>query len=358
MNQYIKHLEINQFQKDLIDWYGLIKRDLPWRMNQDPYRILVSEIMLQQTQVKTVIPYYERFMSLFPTTKELAVADEQTLLKAWEGLGYYSRARNLQESAKMIEALGGFPKTHEEILTLKGVGPYTAGAIGSIAFSLPVPAVDGNVFRVISRICCIFEDITKAKTRKIFEAVVLELISDKDPSAFNQGLMELGATICKPKSPKCIECPLQKHCLAYAQGMDDLLPVKSKAGKQKIIKFIVGIIVNQYGEILIQKRQNQGLLANFYEFKSFEYKGEFEPKELLMNELSALGYGVENIHPLGEFKHVFSHLIWEMESYQVEVRVDLAKYESVEEGQALWIKPENLEDYPLVVAHSKMLSKN
>lgn len=172
VENYTEHLNIKAFQDDLINWYYKVKRDLPWRINRDPYRILVSEIMLQQTQVVTVIPYYERFMKLFPTTKELAEADDQTLLKAWEGLGYYSRARNLRESARMIEEMGGFPTTHEEILKLKGVGPYTAGAVSSIAFGIPAPAVDGNVFRVMSRVCCIFEDIAKAKTRKIFEAVV------------------------------------------------------------------------------------------------------------------------------------------------------------------------------------------
>ena len=354
MDSYVKHLEIELFQKDLITWYEGVKRDLPWRINKNPYRILVSEIMLQQTQVATVIPYYERFMTLFPTTKELAAADEETLLKAWEGLGYYSRARNLQESSKMIEELGSFPSTKDEILKLKGVGPYTAGAVGSIAFDLAVPAVDGNVFRVISRICCIFEDITKARTRNLFENVVSKLISYEDPGAFNQGLMELGATICKPKSPKCMDCPLQRYCLAYEQGIDDLLPVKSKNGKQKLIKYVVGIIQNQYGEILIDKRQNQGLLANFYEFKNMEYNGDLEPKELLKTELNKRGYEVKEISFVGEFKHVFSHIIWEMESYYVNVDVNLGKSESIEESQSLWVKDEFLKDYPLVVAHSKI----
>jgi len=358
MEQYIKHLDIEEFQEDLISWYYQVKRDLPWRINQDPYRILVSEIMLQQTQVVTVIPYFLRFMELFPTTKELAVADEQTLLKAWEGLGYYSRARNLQESARMVEELGGFPTTHEEILKLKGVGPYTAGAVGSIAYNLAVPAVDGNVFRVMSRICCIFEDIAKPKTRKLFESVVSQTISHKDPGSFNQGLMELGATVCKPKSPKCSECPVQKHCQAFQQGVDDLLPVKSKSGKQTKTRFVVAIIQNQYGELLIEKRVNQSLLANFYEFKSIEYQGEIEPKELLLSELSNKGYATLLLEPLGLFNHVFSHRIWEMESYLVKVKVDLTRSELVQEEQATWIKPERLSAYPLVVAHAKMLGQD
>jgi len=354
MHTYIKHLDINEFQRELIQWYHKIKRDLPWRIDQDPYRILVSEIMLQQTQVVTVIPYFERFMALFPTTKALAVADEQTLLKAWEGLGYYSRVRNLQKSAQMVEEIGEFPTTYEGILNLKGVGPYTAGAVGSIAFSLPVPAVDGNVFRVISRLCCIFEDIAKPKTRKIFTAVVSEIISHEDPGAFNQGLMELGATICKPKSPRCGECPVKNYCQAYTQGIDDLLPVKSKKGKQTVSKLVVGIMQNQYGEFFVEKRLNQKLLANFYQFKSFPYQGEVEPKELLLSEVANLGYEVKQIEALGSFNHVFSHRIWEMESYLVNVVVDLTQSEFMQEEKSLWLKPELLNDYPLVVAHSKM----
>ena len=350
---YTEHLDIKVFQDDLINWYYNVKRDLPWRINRDPYRILVSEIMLQQTQVVTVIPYYERFMKLFPTTKELAAADDQTLLKAWEGLGYYSRARNLRESARMIEEMGGFPTTYEEILKLKGVGPYTAGAVSSIAFGIPAPAVDGNVFRVMSRVCCIFEDIAKAKTRKIFEAVVLEVISHEDPSAFNQGLMELGATICTPKSPKCLECPVQKHCQAFKQGIDDLLPVKTKASAQTFTKLVVAIVKNQYGEYLVNKRPETGLLANFYEFLSFEYVGEKEPREFLLEKLSPMCEEVEFIEPIGTFNHVFSHRIWEMESYFVTVKVGYS--DEVAEDSNLWINEDKLPEYPLVAAHQKIL---
>lgn len=354
---YTEHLNIEQFQKDLINWYYQVKRDLPWRQDKNPYRILVSEIMLQQTQVVTVIPYYERFMKLFPTTKELAEADEQTLLKAWEGLGYYSRARNLQESAKMIEAMGGFPNTHEEILKLKGVGPYTAGAVSSIAFDIPAPAVDGNVFRVMSRICCIFDDIAKPKTRKVFEAVVTEVISHDDPSAFNQGLMELGATICTPKSPKCLECPVQSHCQAFAQGIDDLLPVKTKANAQVKTKLVVAVVTNQYGEYLVNKRPSTGLLANFYEFLSFEYDGTQEPADFLLEKLSSVCKEIKNIKLIGTFNHVFSHRIWEMESYAVEVETNIVLSDEVAEDSNLWLSEKVLHEYPLVAAHHKILAQ-
>jgi len=353
MNPEISHINIPEFQKDLIFWYNSIKRDLPWRENLDPYRILVSEVMLQQTQVQTVIPYYNRFMERFPTAKSLANADEDILLKAWEGLGYYSRARNLQASAKMIDELGEFPSSYEEILKLKGVGPYTAGAITSIAFGMPVPAVDGNVFRVISRICTIYEDIAKPATRRLFESVVSELISLDYPGDFNQGLMELGATICTPKSPKCLECPVRKYCLGYAEGIAEQLPVKAKPVKQKRLKFIVGIIENEKGEWLIAKRAPTGLLANFYEFKQFEYEAGY-PEELLRGKLIDAGYKVVKIDLIGFSRHVFTHRIWEMEAYKADVD---AQFATIAENE-IWIKPEELAQYSLTVAHARILDIN
>lgn len=352
MNPSIKHISILDFQKDLLTWYDKIKRDLPWRENLDPYRILVSEIMLQQTQVQTVIPYYHRFMALFPTASLLASANEDVLLKAWEGLGYYARARNLQASAKMIDELGYFPVAYEDILKLKGVGPYTAGAVASIAFDTPVAAVDGNVFRVISRICTIFEDIAKPATRKLFESVVSELISQDYPGDFNQGLMELGATICTPKSPKCLECPVRQYCLAYEKGIDDQLPVKTKPVKQKKVKFIVGIIENEVGEWLIRKRPATGLLANFYEFKQIEYEAG-DPEEILKLELINEGYKVNQIHFVGFSKHIFTHRIWEMEAYKVEVDSEFAMIAKNE----IWVKPEDLGEYSLAVAHLRILEE-
>ena len=353
MKEHIKHIQVSDFQNDLIAWYSKVKRDLPWRENLDPYRILVSEIMLQQTQVATVIPYYNRFIKLFPCVADLANADEEILLKAWEGLGYYSRARNLQASAKMIDNLGSFPKKHEDILKLKGVGPYTAGAIASIAFRKPTPAVDGNVFRVISRIGAIFDDIAKPATRKLFESIVTEMISQENPGDFNQGLMELGATICTPKSPNCLECPIRKYCRAYAEGIDDQLPVKTKPVKQKKIKFIVGIIENEKGEWLIVKRPKTGLLANFYEFKQFEYEVGF-PEEVLEGYLVAAGYRIRQVQFLGFSKHIFTHRIWEMEAYKI--RVDAPN--TICQENEIWIDPKNLEKYPLIIAHVRILENN
>ncbi len=353
-----KHLNIEAFQQDLVSWYYEVKRDLPWRRSRDPYHILVSEIMLQQTQVVTVIPYYERFLNLFPTSKALAEADEQTLLKAWEGLGYYSRARNLQKAAQMIEEdFGGvFPTTHADILKLKGVGPYTSGAVASIAFGIPAPAVDGNVFRTISRICTIFDDIAKPKTRKIFEAVIEEVIDREDPGAFNQALMELGATVCTPKSPKCPKCPVNTHCEAYKQNITDLLPVKTKANAPKRERIVVAVIKNEHGELLIRKRPETGLLANFYEFLSFEYSGDKEPEVCLHEMLAPKFKNVSIVKTLGVFNHVFSHRVWEMDCYEVRVTM---KYEEMvaESDEFLWIKQDEIMTIPIVTAHQRLLTK-
>jgi len=352
MTDYTTHINKKNFQTDLLTWYNQVKRDLPFRKTLNPYYILVSEVMSQQTQITAVVPYYNRFIKQFPTTKDLAGANEEKLLKAWEGLGYYSRARNLQVSAQMIEDLGNFPTTYEEILKLKGVGPYTAGAVASIAFNEPAPAVDGNVFRVISRLGAIFDDIAKAKTRKLFEEIVSELICHYYPGDFNQSLIELGALICTPKSPKCLECPIQEYCLAYAQGIDDQLPVKTKPVRQKRIKYVVGIIENERGEWFIKKRPSTGLLANFYEFKQVEYEAG-EPDEVLIGHLAKEGYGIQETKSLGFSTHVFSHRIWEMESYYV--KVDASGVKLNEDGQ--WVKPLEMGDYSLAVAHQRIVEK-
>lgn len=352
MHPYIKHINIQAFRTELVTWYQSVKRDLPWRKNLDPYAILVSEIMLQQTQVATVIPYFNSFMKKFPTAKDLADADADILLESWAGLGYYSRARNLQESAKTIAELGAFPTVFSDILSLKGVGPYTAGAVASIAFGMPVPAVDGNVFRVISRISMIDLDIAKARTRKTFETVVSLLIDPQHAGDFNQGLMELGATICTPTSPKCGTCPLQNHCLAYRNGVDEQYPVKSKTVRQKTIKYIVALVKNEHGQRLVTKREETGLLANFYEFPQIPYEEGF-PTDLLSDELARHNLDMKDIQKGADAKHVFTHLIWHMEAYDIKV----CSKNTVLDEHHQWVNDEALENLPLTVAHKKLLGK-
>ncbi|WP_339060191.1 A/G-specific adenine glycosylase [Tepidibacillus marianensis] len=223
-------IKITLFQKQLLQWYQEQKRDLPWRKVRDPYQIWVSEIMLQQTKVETAIPYFEKFIQQFPTLHDLAVAKEEEVLKAWEGLGYYSRARNLHQGVKEVnEKYGGeVPKLKEQILTVPGIGPYTAGAILSIAYGKTEPAVDGNVLRVFSRLFNSFEDVMKAKTKKSIEKEVAHLIPSDAASDFNQSIMELGATVCIPRSPKCSICPISYFCEARREGTQNLLPIKNK----------------------------------------------------------------------------------------------------------------------------------
>lgn len=264
--------KIKEFQKVFLKWYQAEKRNLPWRINTDPYRVWISEIMLQQTRVDTVIDYYYRFMEKFPTIKDLAQADEDELLKTWEGLGYYSRARNLQKAAQQImtDFNGSFPQNVTNISSLKGIGPYTTGAIASISFELPEPAIDGNVMRVVSRLFCLTEDISKPSSRKIFDEKMRQIISHQAPGDFNQAMMDLGSAICTPKQPKCELCPIQKYCLAYEKEFQEEFPVKSKKVKPKDIYLVAGIIENKNGEYLLAQRPENGLIANMWSFPLIE----------------------------------------------------------------------------------------
>ncbi|WP_017473713.1 A/G-specific adenine glycosylase [Amphibacillus jilinensis] len=349
----LKQLNINAFQQDLINWFKDNQRQLPWRLDQDPYKVWVSEIMLQQTQVDTVIPYFERFMDQFPTPTDLANADQQDVLKAWEGLGYYSRARNLQTAVREVkEKYGGqVPDQRQQLASLKGIGPYTLGAIMSIAFNQPEPAVDGNVMRVLSRLLEIEDDIAKARTRKIFERTVRSIISEQEPSYFNQGLMELGALICRPKSPKCEVCPVRSHCLAYANSSQDRLPVKTKAKKQKVLSYYTVIFENQSGQYLIEQRPDTGLLASLWQFPMLE-KNAIE-KELLVSFLEQMWQTtITEVSQLAPVRHVFSHVIWELEVYRINVTNI-----NIQSQNHQWVSLSQLNDYPFPVPHQQVIKQ-
>lgn len=327
------------FSRELLTWYRRIKRDLPWRMNQDPYRVWVSEIMLQQTRVDTVIPYYERFMSKFPTVRALAEAPEPEVLKCWEGLGYYSRARNLQAGAReVVERYGGIvPDDKTAVAGLKGVGPYTTGAIMSIAFNRPEPAVDGNVMRVLSRYFCLEEDIAKPATRVGIEKLAASLIPEGAAGDFNQALMELGALVCTPKAPSCLPCPVMEHCEARLAGRETELPVKTKAKpprpEKRAAVMIQGTGLNE-GKILVRQRPDTGLLAQMWELPHLLVPKEQEPVVEAAGEGSgsspeyaAAGEWLTRsleaetgllIRPRGwlmDTDHVFSHIHWKMRVY-------------------------------------------
>nr|WP_246570191.1 A/G-specific adenine glycosylase [Lentibacillus saliphilus] len=335
----------------MLEWYDQNKRDLPWRDNQDPYRIWVSEIMLQQTQVDTVIPYYGRFMAQFPTVFDLAAAEEQTVLKAWEGLGYYSRARNLQAAAKEVVAsyAGVIPADPKALGSLKGIGPYTKGAILSIAFNMPEPAVDGNVMRVTSRILKIDDDIGVPAVRKKFEAVVRELIPESDPSSFNQALMELGALVCTPKNPLCTLCPVQAHCRAYEANVVSTLPVKSKKKPKKKIPYAVVLIQTASGNHVIEQRPDAGLLANLWQFPMVPV-GEVGNDHIASWLYQEYGLALEHLKHVGALKHVFTHMIWELTVYTA----DLTD-ETIYDKRLKAVTSEALQTYPFPVSHQKMM---
>lgn len=328
----------DEFRKSLLSWYQDEKRDLPWRRTSNPYYIWVSEVMLQQTRVDTVIPYYERFIEKYPTMTTLAEAEENELLKMWEGLGYYSRVRNLQEGVReVVTSYGGkVPTNRKEISTLKGVGPYTAGAVLSIAFGVPEHAVDGNVMRVMSRLLLIEEDIAIPKTKRIFENVVMDLIDQDDPSSFNQGVMELGATICTPR-PKCLLCPVREYCAAFEEGRQEELPVKTKKKKGKVVPIASFAIQNEAGKWLLRRRPEKGLLANLWEFPMVELTTDKTAEEVFAEQY---GTKLKATSEIISFKHIFTHLTWEMKSFQAKFKekdanLDGYAYFTDEEVEAL-----------------------
>ncbi|MEF9998303.1 MAG: A/G-specific adenine glycosylase [Lachnospiraceae bacterium] len=308
-----------EMTEPLVKWYQENQRPLPWRTHLNAYRIWVSEIMLQQTRVEAVKPFYARFLERFPTQKELAEATEDELLKVWEGLGYYNRVRNMQKAARQImeEYQGEFPKTYEEIHTLQGIGNYTAGAIASFAYGIPKPAVDGNVLRVISRLLASTDDIMKQQVRTNVEYQLEQVIPKNCASDFNQGLIELGATVCVPNGmAKCEKCPLAHLCQAKAKDMVMELPVKTKAKARKIEKKT--ILIYKDGEtVAIRKRPRKGLLAGLYELPN--YQGHLSLEEVVAYSKS-IGLTPIKVKELQPAKHIFSHVEWQMIGY--EVRVD------------------------------------
>ncbi len=300
------------FQKKLLKWFKENKRDMPWRETYDPYHIWLSEIMLQQTQVVTVIPYFKRYIERYPTIYDLANADESEVLKLWEGLGYYSRARRLISCAQEVvhKYDGQMPKDYKTLLSLPGIGPYTAGAILSIAYNEAYPAVDGNVKRVFSRYYNIQLPINDSKQHKVFEKLVQEVLPN-DARNFNQGLMELGALICKPTSPLCERCPISENCEAYNHNLQQLLPLyKKKADKQKRV-WSVALI--QYADsLLMEFRDQETLLGHMWGVPSLEMMSSAYAESELYEYLKTYGIETVQLEYVGQVKHVFTHQIWDM----------------------------------------------
>ena len=319
----IENFDLTQIVEPLQRWFGGHARVLPWRENPSAYYVWVSEIMLQQTRVEAVKPYFSRFIAELPDVRALAECEEDRYLKLWEGLGYYNRIRNMNTAAKQVmDSYGGvIPDCYEELLKLKGIGSYTAGAIVSIAYNKPVPAVDGNVLRVISRVTADDSDIMKQSVRKNMEKHLQKLMEDGIsqglvPRIFNQALMELGAMVCMPNGePRCTECPWESFCEARLQGRIHELPVKTKAKQRRVEKKTV-FVIRDGEKVALRKRENKGLLAGLYELPNC-------PGHLTSDEgleyMKTLGLKPLRIRPLADAKHIFSHVEWNMKGYMVQV---------------------------------------
>ena len=320
------------FTRAMTDWYGQNKRELPWRRDKDPYHIWVSEIMLQQTRAAAVRDYYTRFMEKLPAVKDLAEADEETLLKLWQGLGYYNRIRNMHKAAAVIQNdLGGhFPQTYEAIKALPGIGDYTAGAIASICFDQRVAAVDGNVLRVMSRICEDYEDVKSAAMKKRTAAYLQALYPERQCGDFTQSLIELGALICVPKGqPKCGLCPAGDYCKARAAGTTGLLPVKSgKKERRKVEKTV--FILRCGHKNAVRKRGKAGLLAGLYEFPNVDRRMTAEEA---VKQVEEWGCQPRDLQRKAEYRHVFTHVEWEMTGYYLSCDSENAQFQWASEKE-------------------------
>lgn len=334
----------------LLTWYDSGRRILPWREDPTPYHVWLSEIMLQQTRVEAVKPYYDRFLRELPDIASLAAVEEENLLKLWEGLGYYNRARNLKKSAMQIiqEYDGKMPEDYDELMKLSGIGSYTAGAIASIAFGKPVPAVDGNVLRILSRLRADDRDIMDSKVRKSIEEELRGVMPQERPGDFNQALMELGATVCVPNgSPKCGECPWNKLCQARIQNRTSEYPKKA-AGKSRSIEKKTVLLIQYDHRIALCKRPEKGLLAGMYEFPSME---GHQKEEQVISHLKSLGVMPLRICKLKPAKHIFTHKEWHMTGYLV--RVD----ELTGMGEYVFVDPAEIKDrYPVPSAYAAYMN--
>ena len=327
----------------LLSWYDRCARDLPWRGFHDAYRTWVSEAMLQQTRVETVLSYYPRFLERFPSVSALAEAPEEDVLKAWEGLGYYSRARNLWKGAKQVmqEYGGVLPRDPEQLRKITGIGPYSAGAIASIAYDVPVPAVDGNVIRVVSRLYGIRSDVSGTAVRHRIEAFAAGLVPEERPGDHNQAVMDLGATVCVPGTPDCTRCPLSAFCDAFRAGDASDLPVLPKAKPQKVVPYAVLLV--RSGDRVLMRCRTENLLRGLWCFPMFE--GDRPEAELLALAGKNLGLSLSVPVYAGAARHVFTHQIWQMKIYETDAEAAASAPEGYE-----FVPVSSLKELPLPVA--------
>jgi A/G-specific adenine glycosylase len=335
------------FARQILDWYKKNARSLPWRETKDPYAILVSEVMLQQTRVDTVIPYYQRWMELFPTITSLAIATEDEVLRVWEGLGYYSRARNLHKAAREIfqKYAGVIPGTLTELQKLPGVGVYTAAAVASIAFNEDVVTVDANVRRVAARLFNIDDPAgSPALEERVHQAMRANLPAGK-AGDYNQALMELGACVCTPHQPACTACPMQSFCMAYKEGVQDERPVR-KAKKEIPHYEVTAAVIWQQGRVLLAKRPASGLLAGMWEFPGGKLQmGESYVHGLMREIQEELGAIIEVGEQIGAYHHAYTH--YKVTLYAFYCTLNGRQPEALEAQEIRWVKPETLQQYPM-----------
>lgn len=341
----------------LLAWWDEGHADLPWRRTRDPYAIWISEVMLQQTQIATVIPYYERWMTRFPTVHDLAGASLDEVLKLWQGLGYYSRARNLHQAAQTVvdEFDGKLPATVDELRRLKGVGPYTAGAIASIAFDRPVPILDGNVIRVLTRLLDLPDDVTSSATRNQLWKEAAALVSEERPGAFNQSLMELGQQICIPAAPRCHQCPLNEMCLARRRGTQLERPVRPPRKRTPHYDVAAGVIYRDDGRLLIARRPLDGLLGGLWEFPGGKREpGESLPETLRREIREELGVEIAVGAPLTVIRHAYTHFKITLHAFEARyLRGEVVHHEVADHR---WVLPAQLDDFPFPVTDRKIIA--
>ncbi|VGO20967.1 A/G-specific adenine glycosylase [Pontiella sulfatireligans] len=342
----------------LLPWFAANKRSMPWRSNRTPYRVWISELMLQQTRVDQATPYFHRFMKRFPSLKSLAAASQEDVLKMWEGLGYYSRARNLHKAAQIIAAdySGRFPRDPAEILKLPGIGGYTVAAIGSLAFNLDMAVLDGNVIRVLSRLTAYTTDTRTTTAKKELQQLADELLVKGDAGNFNEAMMELGATVCLPKNPQCGECPMSKVCLGHESGRPTDYPVK--APKKKTPHMVVGaaVVTNRKGEVLIAQRREKDMLGGLWEFPGGKQETGETIQQCIVRELKEeLGINIETCGFLVTVKHAYSHFTMDLHTYFAKIKSGRPRPLECQNFQ--WLKISDLRKVPYSKADLNIIAE-
>jgi A/G-specific adenine glycosylase len=340
----------------ILSWYARHRRDLPWRNTRNPYFVWVSEVMLQQTQVETVIPYYHRFLKQFPNIEALAEASLQEVLKAWENMGYYARAHHLHAAAReVVNRMGGeIPKTWDELIRLPGIGTYTASAILSFAFDKRFPTVDGNARRVLCRLYAIQEPVDQSSTQREIHDLAAKIIPSEDPASFNHGIMELGATICKPRSPLCNTCPVGDFCLAFQKGLQETLPIMRERKPLRHKEMTAAIIGDKRGRLLIVQRPNKGLLGGLWKFPGgMRGQDETLQRGLRRHVREELGIGIRVREALASVDHAYTHFRITLHAFRCATRNGKPRAIGCDKYQ--WVKPDRLDDFPFSRADRKVI---